>query len=112
MAFQQYVVGLRKTEQLIKLIIVIKKNNYLLSQIGKADEMPVYFDMPSSCNVDDIWTTSVAVTLGYEKMHVTLMLAVLADCSKLPPCMILNCRTILRSNCLDVSLLDSNLKIG
>jgi hypothetical protein len=69
-----------------KLVVVTGlQNSYLLSQIGNANEMPVYVVMPSSYTVDDTGAKSVAIkTSGYEKMHVTLMLAVLADGSKLP----------------------------
>jgi hypothetical protein len=78
-AFQRHVTGLRK------------KHSYLLSQIGNADEMPVYFDMPPSYTVDDSGAKSVAVkTSGHEKTHVTVILAVLADGRKLPPYVILN----------------------
>jgi hypothetical protein len=78
-AFQQHVIGLRK------------KHSYLLSQIGNADETPVYFDMPPNYTVDDTGAKSVAVkTSGHEKVRVTVMLAVLADGSKLPPYVILN----------------------
>jgi hypothetical protein len=78
-AFQRHVIGLRK------------KHNHLLSQIGNADETPVYFDTPPSYTVDDTGAKSVAVkTSGREKMRVIVMLAVLAGGSKLPPYVILN----------------------
>jgi hypothetical protein len=38
----------------------------------------------------------VSPTFGYEKMHVPVMLVVLADGSKLPSYMILNCKTMPR----------------
>jgi hypothetical protein len=67
-AFQRHVIGRRKN------------HSYLLSQIGNADETPVYFDMPPSYTVDDNGAKSVAVkTSGHEKMRVILMLTVLAD---------------------------------
>jgi hypothetical protein len=51
----------------------------------------VYFDMPPNYTVCDTGAKSVAVkTSGYEKMSVTLMLAVLAYGSKLPPYVVLN----------------------
>jgi hypothetical protein len=49
--------------------------------------------MPSSYTLDDGAKSVVNQTLGYEKMHVTVMLVVLADGSKLPPHVILNCKT-------------------
>jgi hypothetical protein len=48
-----------------------------LSQIGSADEMPVYFNMPSLHTVEDGGTKSMVIqTWGYKKVHFTVMLAV------------------------------------
>jgi hypothetical protein len=78
-AFQRHVIGLRQ------------KHSYLLSQIGNADETPVYFDMPPNYTVDDTGAKSVAVkTSGHEKMRATVMLVVLADGNKLPLYVFLN----------------------
>jgi hypothetical protein len=53
--------------------------------------MLMYFYMPPNYTVDDTGAKSVAVkTSGHEKMRVTVMSAVLADGSKLPPYVILN----------------------
>jgi hypothetical protein len=38
-----------------------KANNYLLSQIGNADETPVYSDMPSNYTIDDEDVKSVLI---------------------------------------------------
>jgi hypothetical protein len=63
--FQRHVIGLRK------------KHSYLLSQIGNADETPVYFDMPPNYTVDDTGAKSVAVKIsGHENLCVSVMLAV------------------------------------
>jgi hypothetical protein len=44
-------------------------NNYILRQIGSADETPFYFDMPSNYTVDYISTTYMLnETLGNVKM--------------------------------------------
>jgi hypothetical protein len=65
-AFQQHVIGLKKKS--------------LLSQTENANETPVYFDMQSNYIVGDSGTKSVVINaLGYEKMHVTVILVVLAD---------------------------------
>jgi len=51
--------------------------------------------MLSSYIVDDTGGKSVAIkTSGYEKMGVSVMLVVLADGTKLPPYVILNCKTM------------------
>jgi len=47
-----------------------KMNNYILSQIGSADETPVYFDMPSNHTVQYISTKYMLNgTLGNVKMY-------------------------------------------
>jgi hypothetical protein len=74
--------------------ILQKKNNYLLSQIGDANEIPVYSDMPSNYTVDEEAKSVAIKTLGYEKMHVTVMLVVPVDGSKLPHYTSLNCKTV------------------
>ncbi|RMC15171.1 hypothetical protein DUI87_07353 [Hirundo rustica rustica] len=84
-AFQQYVIGLHKG------------HDYLLSQMGSADETPVSFDEPSNNVIEEIGTKSVIIkTLGNEKMCITVMLAVLADGIKLPPYVILKRKTMLK----------------
>ena len=60
------------TEKLIsfqrQVINLQKQRNYLLSHIGNADQMPIYFDMPSNVIVDDKDTKSVPIkTTGNEK---------------------------------------------
>jgi hypothetical protein len=51
--------------------------------------------MLSSYSVDDTGRKSVAIkTSGYEKIGVSVMLLVLADSTKLPPYVILNCKTV------------------
>jgi hypothetical protein len=72
-----------------------KENSYLLSQIGNANETQVYFGILSKYTVYDTGAKCVVIkTLGYEKMCVTVTLAVLADGSKLPPCVFLNRKTM------------------
>lgn len=48
-----------------------------MSQIGNGDEMPVQFGMPSNYTVNDVLAQSLVIkTLGYDKMQVTVTLAV------------------------------------
>jgi len=63
MNFQKYIIELRKAE------------NYLLAQIGNADETPVYLDMPMNYTVGKTGTRQVLLkTCCYDKMRVTVML--------------------------------------
>lgn len=81
--FQKYVIKKRK------------ENKYILSQIGNADQTPVYFDMPSSTTVDKKGAKSVSVkTSGGEKQRCTVMLAATADGRRLPPYIIFKRKTL------------------
>lgn len=83
LAFQRYVIELRK------------KHNYPLSQIGNADETPVFFDMKSNITVDQKGAKSILMrTTGNEKLRITAMLAVTADGHKLTPYVILKRKTM------------------
>lgn len=71
------------------------KNNYELSQIGNADETPIFLDMPRNYTVNVKGEKQVIVkTTGNEKKRITVMLCVTADGGKLPPYVILNRKTI------------------
>lgn len=82
-AFHRHVIRMRQT------------NNYLLSQIGNADQTPVYFDMPSNTTIEEKGASSVPIiTSGAEKQRCTVMLAVTSDGRKLPPYIIFRRKTI------------------
>uniref|UniRef100_A0A671NPD7 HTH CENPB-type domain-containing protein n=1 Tax=Sinocyclocheilus anshuiensis TaxID=1608454 RepID=A0A671NPD7_9TELE len=83
LSFQHYVIGLRK------------KHSYPLDQMGNADQRPVFFDMPTSATIHKKGEKSVIVkSTGNEKSRVTVMLACLADGTKLPPYVILKSKTV------------------
>lgn len=72
-----------------------QKTAYLLSQIGNADQTPVFFDMPRNSTIDDKGASSVRVkTTGNEKLRCTAMLAITADGRKLPPYVIIKRKTL------------------
>lgn len=82
-AFQKHVINLRK------------QNRYLLSQIGNADQTPVWFDMPENTTVNVRGERSVQVkTTGSEKQRCTVMLAITADGRKLPPYVVFKRKTM------------------
>ena len=70
-----------------KHVIDLRKNKeFLLSQIGNADQMPIFFDMPSNTTICEKGAKSVLVrTRGCEKVRCTVMLSMMADGTKLPP---------------------------
>jgi hypothetical protein len=64
----------------------LEKNSFVLNQRGNADETPLYFDILSKYTVNEIGAKSMVLkTSSCEEMRATVMLAVLADGSKLPP---------------------------
>lgn len=81
--FQRFVLRQRGTHQ------------YMFSQIGNADETPLYFEMPRNTTVNKVGERSVLVkTTGAEKMRCTVMLAITADGRKLPPYVIFKRKTL------------------
>lgn len=82
-AFQRYVIKLRQ------------EHNYLLGQIGNADQTPVYFDMPSRTTVTAKGAKDVRLlTTGNEHTRFTVMLCCTADGWKLPPYIVFRRKTI------------------
>lgn len=69
--------------------------------------------MPLNNIVDDIRAKYMTIkTAGTEKVQVTIMLAVLANDSKLPSYMIVDQKTMYKSSCVEESLSDANLSFG
>ena len=63
-----------------------KRRNYDLSLIGNMDETPLWVDMPGDYTMEQIGTKSITMkTTGHEKSRFTVMLAAIADGTKLPP---------------------------
>ena len=60
-----------------------------MSEIGNMDETPMYFDMPGNTSVDFVGNKTIIIkTTGHEKKHLTVVLACLADETKLKPMVI------------------------
>uniref|UniRef100_A0A672FP09 HTH CENPB-type domain-containing protein n=1 Tax=Salarias fasciatus TaxID=181472 RepID=A0A672FP09_SALFA len=70
-----------------------KKHHYPLDQMGYAGQTPVHFDMPSPVTVEKKGKVPVKST-DNEKNRITVMLACLADGTKLPPYVVLQGKTI------------------
>jgi hypothetical protein len=80
-SFQKYALKLRK------------QHEYLLGQVPNADQTPVFFHMPESTTVNSAGKEMVQIrTMGAEKQHCTVMLAITADGQKLPPYMVFKCK--------------------
>ena len=81
--FQQYIMKMRW------------QHSYDLSPIGNADQTPLMCDNPydRTLNVKGAKTVSIAMT-GHEKSRFTVMLACMADGTKLPPYIVFKCKTM------------------
>ena len=70
-------------------------NNYGLTHIGNMDETPVWFDMPTSKTVNTKGEKTVLIkTTGHEKSRFTVVLACMADGTKLKPLIIFKRKTM------------------
>ena len=70
-----------------------------LVNIGNMDETPVWFDMPTSKTVDSVGVKTVLLkTTGHEKTRFTVVLACLADGTKLKPMVIFKRKTMPKDN--------------
>jgi len=81
--FQQFILKMRR------------QHGYDLSLIGNADQTPLTFDNPydRTLNMKGANTVSIATT-GHEKSRFTVMLACMADGTKLPPYVIFKRKTL------------------
>ena len=83
LAFQRSVIRLRQSHQ------------YEMQAIGNMHETPMTFDMPLDRTVDAIGKRNILVkTSGHEKDRFTLVLACLANGTKLKPMVILKRKTM------------------
>jgi len=72
-----------------------KMHNYELSQIGNMDETPMQFDLPGTMTVNGKGQKTIFVkTTGHEKTHFTVVLACMADGTKLKPMIIFKRKTL------------------
>jgi hypothetical protein len=75
-AFEEKLASFQKCVQKLRM-----QHEYLLGQIGNANQTPVFFDMPESTTVN----SASEQTTEAEKESFTVMLAITADGQKLPP---------------------------
>lgn len=80
-----------KRQNFFRFIIRMRKQRgYDLKFIGNMDETPVYLDMPGTRTLHTVGDKTIAMrSTGHEKERVTVMLAGLADGTKLTPMVIL-----------------------
>jgi len=72
-----------------------KKHNYLLSNIGNMDETPMNFDMVGNRTISSKGEKTILLkTTGHEKTRFTVVLACMADGTKLRPMVIFKRKTM------------------
>src|SRR6218665_145250 len=72
-----------------------KQHDYPLSQIGNMDETPMTFDLPPNRTVNSSGARTILIkTTGHEKTRFTVVLACLADGTKLKPVVIFKRKTL------------------
>ena len=82
-SFQRYVIKKRVEHQ------------YALANIGNMDETPMNFDMPPNRTVNSKWSKTVLIkTTGHEKTRFTVVLACMADGTKLKPMVVFKRKTM------------------
>ena len=76
------------------VIMLRKRGNFLMGQIGNADKTPIWLDMPCNYTVEQRGAKQVPIrTSGCEKQCITVMLGITADRHKLPPFLIFKRKT-------------------
>lgn len=77
------------------LIRMRQKNGYEINQVGNMDETPMNFDMPPTRTMNSSGDKTVLIkTTGNEKSHFTVVLACLADGTRLKPMIIFKRKTM------------------
>ena len=77
------------------VIDLCQKHQYSLKMIGNMDETPVFFDMVGNKTVNEAGEKTIWVkTTGPQKQWFTVVLACLADGTKLPPMVIFKRKTL------------------
>ena len=72
-----------------------KRNEYAMAHIGNMDETPMFFDVVGNTTINKKGEKTVLVkTTRHEKQHFTVVLACLADGTKLPPMIIFKRKTM------------------
>ena len=85
-----------KIDSFVKFTLKLRRQHgYDLSQIGNMDETPMFFDLPGNRTVHPKGEATVLVkTTGHEKAHFTVVLACMADGTKLKPMVIFKRKTL------------------
>ena len=88
-----------------------KENQYPLSLIANMDETPLSFNLPNSTTIEQRDTKTVSIlSTGHERSNFTVVLACLADGTKLPPVIIFKLVNVPREEFPDGVIIRANAK--
>jgi len=88
---------MKQSEFLNFVLYCCIQHDYPLELIGNMDETPLTFDMPSTTTIEEIGSRTVSIrTCGHEKSNFTVVLACMANGTKLPPMIIFKLKKIPR----------------
>jgi len=101
----------QQSEFLSYILFRRKEYDYPLSLIGNMDETPMAFNLPSNTTVEQRGTKIVSIlSTGHEHANFTVVLACMADGTKLPPVIIFKLVNVLREEFPDRVIIRANKK--
>jgi transposase-like protein len=84
-------------EFLSYILYLRKEFDYPLALIGNMDETPIAFILPSNTTIEQAGTKTISIlSTGHERLNFTVVLACMADGTKLPPVIIFKLKKIPR----------------
>src|SRR4051794_37316884 len=88
-----------------------REHNYPLALIGNMDKTPMAFNLPSNTTIEQAGTKTVSIlTTGHERSNFTIVLACMADGTKLPPVIIFKLKNVLKGVFSDDVIICANSK--
>jgi hypothetical protein len=101
----------QRSEFLSYVMYLRNENEYPLSLIGNMDETPMSFNLPSNTTVEQSGSKTVSIlSTGHERSNFTVVLACLADGTKLPPVIIFKLKKIPREEFPEGVVIRANSK--
>src|ERR1043165_747488 len=85
------------------------QHDYPLAFISNMNKTPVTFDLPSNTTIDKVGAKTISIrTTGYEKTNFTVVLACMADGTKLPPLIIFKLKKVSKGKFLSDIIVRAN----
>ena len=99
----------QQNEFLSYVLYLRKEHDYPLSLIGNMDETPLSFNLPSNTTIEHSGSKTVSIlSTGHERSNFTVVLACLADGTKLPPVIIFKLKKVPREEFPDGVIIRAN----